>query len=184
MHSFASCLIHCVWSTKNRELCLVSDLRERLWPYLGGIAKQNQMKALAIGGAADHVHILLSLPATVPVAKAMQLLKGNSSKWIRETFPKMRSFAWQEGLRRIQRWYFWRGCNRDLYQQSKGASPDAIFSRGVYGDASEARFSLRRINARLRCSVVPSGTRRITKPVYPALKRWAIFKNSPPAPYV
>jgi REP element-mobilizing transposase RayT len=32
-----------------------------------------------------------------PIAKAMQLLKGNSSKWIRETFPKMRSFAWQEG---------------------------------------------------------------------------------------
>ncbi len=97
MHSFASCLIHCVWSTKNREPCLIPDLRERLWPYLGGIAKQNQMKALAIGGAADHVHILLSLPATLSVAKAMQLLKGNSSKWIRETFPKMRSFAWQEG---------------------------------------------------------------------------------------
>jgi len=31
------------------------------------------------------------------IAKAMQLLKGNSSKWIRETFPKMRSFGWQEG---------------------------------------------------------------------------------------
>jgi putative transposase len=55
------------------------------------------MKALAIGGAADHVHVLLSLSATLSVAKAMQLLKGNSSKWIRETFPKMRSFAWQEG---------------------------------------------------------------------------------------
>ena len=97
MHSFVSCLIHCVWSTKNREPCLIPDLRERLWPYLGGIAKQNQMKTLAIGGAADHVHILLSLPATLSVAKAMQLLKGNSSKWIRETFPKMRPFAWQEG---------------------------------------------------------------------------------------
>ncbi len=35
---------------------------------------------LAIGGAADHVHILLTLPATLSVAKAMQLLKGNSSK--------------------------------------------------------------------------------------------------------
>ena len=73
------------------------DLRDRLWPYLGGIAKQNEIRALAIGGAADHVHVLLSLPATLSVAKAMQLLKGNSSKWIRETFPKMRSFAWQEG---------------------------------------------------------------------------------------
>ncbi|PYK54988.1 MAG: transposase [Verrucomicrobia bacterium] len=73
------------------------DLRERLWPYLGGIAKQNQMKALAISGAADHVHILLCLPATLSVAKAVQLLKGNSSKWIRETFPKMHFFAWQKG---------------------------------------------------------------------------------------
>jgi len=97
MHSFASCLVHCVWSTKNREPCLTPGLRERLWPYLGGIARQNQMNALAIGGASDHVHMLFSLPATLSVAKAMQLLKGNSSKWIRETFPKMRFFAWQEG---------------------------------------------------------------------------------------
>ena len=97
MHSFTSCLVHCVWSTKGREPCLTADLRERLWPYLGGIAKQNQMKALAIGGASDHVHVLLSLPATLSIAKAMQLLKGNSSKWLREAFPKMHSFAWQEG---------------------------------------------------------------------------------------
>ena len=97
MHSFTSCLFHCVWSTKNREPCLTLDVRERLWPYLGGIAKQNQMKALVIGGASDHVHVLLSLPATLSVAKAMQLLKGNSSKWMRETFPNMRFFAWQEG---------------------------------------------------------------------------------------
>ena len=97
MHSFNSCLIHCVWSTKNRATFLDSDLRERLWPYLGGIARENRIKALAIGGAADHVHALVSLPPTLAVAKAVQLLKGNSSKWIHETFPKMRSFEWQEG---------------------------------------------------------------------------------------
>jgi REP-associated tyrosine transposase len=89
--------MHCIWSTKEREPWLTPHLRERLWPYLGGIAKQNQMKALAIGGASDHVHVLLSLPSTLSIAKAMQLLKGNSSKWLRETFPKMQSFAWQEG---------------------------------------------------------------------------------------
>jgi REP element-mobilizing transposase RayT len=89
--------MHCVWTTKNREACLTLDVRERLWPYLGGIAKQNQMKTVAIGGASGHVHVLVSLPSTLSVAKAMQLLKGNSSKWIRETFAKMRSFAWQEG---------------------------------------------------------------------------------------
>jgi putative transposase len=97
MHLFNSCLAHCIWSTKNRTPFLTSDLRERLWPYLGGIAKQNKMKPLAVGGAADHVYMLIALPAALSVAKAIQLLKGNSSKWIHEAFPKMRSFEWQEG---------------------------------------------------------------------------------------
>jgi REP element-mobilizing transposase RayT len=46
------------------------------------------------------VHLLLSLPATLSVSKAMQLLKGNSSKWLRETFSELRpqGFAWQEGF--------------------------------------------------------------------------------------
>jgi putative transposase len=97
MHSFSSSLHHCVFATKGREPVLTPQLRERLWPYLGGIARENGMKALAIGGAADHVHVLLSLPATISVAKAMQFLKGNSSKWIHETFRELRSFAWQSG---------------------------------------------------------------------------------------
>ncbi|PYI92063.1 MAG: IS200/IS605 family transposase [Verrucomicrobia bacterium] len=97
MHSFSSSLHHCVFATKGRESLLTWEIRERLWPYLGGIARENGMKALAIGGVADHVHILLSLPATMSVSKSMQLLKGNSSKWIHETFPALKRFAWQEG---------------------------------------------------------------------------------------
>jgi putative transposase len=97
MHSFNSLLVHCVWTTKNREPLLSGELRERLWPYLGGIARENGMKALAIGGMADHVHMFISLPPMLSIAKAVQLLKGNSSKWIHETFPQMRSFEWQQG---------------------------------------------------------------------------------------
>jgi REP element-mobilizing transposase RayT len=100
MHSFNSCLMHCVFSTKKRRPLLTSTICQRLWPYLGGIARQNDMKALAVGGVADHVHLLLSLPATLSVSKAMQLLKGNSSIWLRETFPELgrEDFAWQEGF--------------------------------------------------------------------------------------
>ncbi|MBC7966115.1 MAG: transposase, partial [Fuerstia sp.] len=61
------------------------------------IARENKMKALVIGGVADHVHVLLSIPSTLSVAKSIQLLKGNSSKWIHETFPEHRDFEWQEG---------------------------------------------------------------------------------------
>src|SRR5207244_658465 len=49
-----------------------------------------------IGGVADHVHMLLSLPANLSIAKALQLIKGGSSKWIHETFPAQRHFSWQE----------------------------------------------------------------------------------------
>jgi putative transposase len=96
-HSYTSALFHCVFSTKDRRKLIDADLQSRLWPYLGGIARENNMKALAIGGVEDHVHLLLSLPSTMAVAKAIQLIKGGSSKWIHDEFPHLRGFAWQEG---------------------------------------------------------------------------------------
>ena len=94
--SYISSYYHCVFSTKERRRLITPELRERLWPFLGGIARQNKMKAVEVGGVADHVHILLSLPSTMAISKALQLIKGGSSKWIHETFPKQREFAWQE----------------------------------------------------------------------------------------
>ena len=94
--SYVSSYFHCVFGTKERRPQITPELRERLWPFLGGIARQNQIKALEVGGVADHVHLLLSLPPTVSIAKAMQLLKGGSSKWVHETFPEHRLFRWQE----------------------------------------------------------------------------------------
>jgi REP element-mobilizing transposase RayT len=96
-HSFTSSLFHCVFSTKERAPLITADLQPRLWPYLGGIARDNKFTALSIGGVEDHVHLLLSLPSTMPVAKAIQLIKGGSSKWVHDTFPQLRDFAWQEG---------------------------------------------------------------------------------------
>ena len=96
-HSYSSSLFHCVFSTKDRKKTISSEIQERLWSYLGGIARRNKMKALAIGGVEDHIHILLSLPSTVALSKAIQLIKGGSSKWAHETFPDLRNFSWQEG---------------------------------------------------------------------------------------
>ena len=94
--SYISSYFHCVFSTKERRRLITPALRDRLWPFLGGIARQNKMKAIEIGGVEDHVHILLSLPSTMAISKALQLMKGGSSKWIHETFPEHRLFAWQE----------------------------------------------------------------------------------------
>ena len=53
-HSYVSNLMHCVFSTKERCRIITPDLQERLWPFIGGIARQNGMKALAIGGKVLH----------------------------------------------------------------------------------------------------------------------------------
>jgi len=96
-HSYSSSLFHVVFSTKDRRKYLDPSLRERLCPYLGGIARQNEMQLLAVGGVEDHVHLLLCIPANLALSKAIQLLKGGSSKWAHETFPEHQHFAWQEG---------------------------------------------------------------------------------------
>jgi REP element-mobilizing transposase RayT len=64
---------------------------------MGGIARENGMKALVIGGVDDHAHLLLSLPSTLAIAKAIQLIKGGLSKWVHDASPEHRDFAWQEG---------------------------------------------------------------------------------------
>jgi REP element-mobilizing transposase RayT len=89
--------MHCTFSTEGRFSFIDSALESRLWPYLGGIARENRTKALSIGGVEDHIHGLFSLRSTMSFAKAMQLIKGGSSKWIHDNFPRYKKFAWQEG---------------------------------------------------------------------------------------
>jgi len=37
-------------------------------------------------------------PPTLAVSKAIQQIKGGSSKWVKDAFPNMREFAWQDGF--------------------------------------------------------------------------------------
>jgi putative transposase len=94
-HTRTSFLFHCVFSTKKRLPSISSEFKTRLWSYVGGIARTNNMKALAVGGMRDHLHLLLSLPPTIAIAEALQLVKAGSSKWMREQ--GVRGFEWQVG---------------------------------------------------------------------------------------
>ena len=97
-NTYTALYYHIVFSTKRRERWLTDEVEERVWAYLGGIARENKMTALQVGGIEDHVHILLGAPPAIAPSKAVQLIKGGSSKWIHDTFPKMGGFAWQDGF--------------------------------------------------------------------------------------
>ena len=62
-----------------------AEIQLRLWAYMGGIARENGVKPVEIGGIDDHVHMLLSLPSSQPIAKTMREIKSASSRWMHET---------------------------------------------------------------------------------------------------
>jgi len=93
-HSYSSNRVHVIFSTKGRTQSIPDDFQPKLWAYMAGIAHNQDFETMIIGGVRDHIHALLVLPPTMPLSKAVQFLKGSSSKWINETEG---SFAWQEG---------------------------------------------------------------------------------------
>ena len=94
-HTRVSLRVHCIFSTKDRRPAIPETLQARTWAFIGGIARNLGMKAIAVGGMADHAHILLLLAPTMPLAEAVQKIKANSSRWLREQTGK--PFQWQEG---------------------------------------------------------------------------------------
>ena len=96
-HSFSHILIHYIFSTKNRQRFLTDDIRQRIFNYMGGIARRNDIQPQIIGGVEDHVHMLVLVPKTLSIADAVKLIKGGSSKWIHKAFPRLKNFAWQVG---------------------------------------------------------------------------------------
>ncbi|MCI0445388.1 IS200/IS605 family transposase [bacterium] len=95
-HSFSNLLTHIIFSTKGRRNLLSSDLRPRLFQYMGGIIREIKCKPIIIGGVEDHVHLLIELSTNDSVAKVLSTLKANSSRWIHDEIG-MRYFEWQRG---------------------------------------------------------------------------------------
>lgn len=96
-NTYTSLHYHVIFSTKNREPWLAREIEQRIWEFIGGIARTHHMIALQIGGVEDHIHALITAPPTIAPSQIAQLLKGQSSKWIHEEFKSLRSFAWQDG---------------------------------------------------------------------------------------
>jgi putative transposase len=93
-HSHANVFVHIVFSTKERAALIPCARLESLWTYIMGIARNDDIKPVAVGGTSNHIHVLISLPAKMAISDAVNKLKSNSSRWMSEHGPR---FAWQEG---------------------------------------------------------------------------------------
>ena len=78
--TFTHLLTHVIFSTKERRPLLKAKIRPRLFSYMGGIVRDLRGKALIINGTSDHVHLLVSMPATISIAEMMRIVKAKSSR--------------------------------------------------------------------------------------------------------
>ena len=88
---------HMVFSTKNRVEWITPKLEARLYPFMAGILKDLRCQTLEVNGIPDHIHLLVRYPSDLSHSDMLRHVKSRSSKWIHETFPELRGFAWQEG---------------------------------------------------------------------------------------
>ncbi|MCC5786544.1 MAG: IS200/IS605 family transposase [Phycisphaerales bacterium] len=95
--TYSQIMLHIVFSTKGREPQISRTIAERLYPYIGGIVRECGGCAYAIGGVEDHLHMLIRCRPAMAVSDLVRTIKSRSSKWLRDEFPELESFAWQEG---------------------------------------------------------------------------------------
>ena len=96
-HAVVSNYSHIVFGPKRRRGSISSDIEEELSGYIGGVLKTDQCRLIKAGGMPDHIHLLVKLHSSVSIAKCVQKIKSNSSRWIKSKGVKYKNFKWQDG---------------------------------------------------------------------------------------
>lgn len=90
-HVVYRCHHHVVWCTKYRRKLLDKDISARFRQIAFQVADDLGFGIDEMEIMDDHVHLLLNVPPKIGVAKAVRMLKGRSSRILREEFPSLRS---------------------------------------------------------------------------------------------
>lgn len=94
--SYLQLLYHIVFRPKASVPAIPIEHEKILYRYIWGYVKEKGGTLYRIGGMPDHIHILVSIPATLSVADFVRDMKVSSSKFIKEhrvEFPKFEGWG-------------------------------------------------------------------------------------------
>ncbi len=94
--SLSKIYVHLIFGTKKRYPFIQEDWSKELYAYIGGTLNQYQSPPIIINGVSEHVHILFCLSKNYALAKVIEEIKKQSSKWVKEKSFN-RKFTWQIG---------------------------------------------------------------------------------------
>jgi putative transposase len=89
--------LHITFSTKHQQPWIDSSIENLLYAYISGICKNLECIPIRVGGYLDHVHILCSLSKKIALMKLLEVVKANSSKWMKTNGDAYYDFRWQDG---------------------------------------------------------------------------------------
>ncbi len=96
--SLASVWLHVVFSTKERRAYLqCDDFRNEMFRMIGHHVNEAGCVAVRTGGWHDHIHFVCGLSRTVTIAKLVEHVKVETSKWAKEATLGVSTFSWQAG---------------------------------------------------------------------------------------
>ena len=95
--SLSKLYVHIVFHIKNTSPIIREEEERNLYAFLGSILKANESIPIIINGVGDHVHILYVMSKNIALAKLIEELKRNSSRWIKSLDAHYLNFAWQGG---------------------------------------------------------------------------------------
>lgn len=96
-HHLVNQFIHIMWSTQNQKNIIFPVIKTDLYAYITSIVKARNGRVFAIGGCADHVHLLILLPPDVSLSTLIGYIKACSSKWLKSKDGADPHFTWQNG---------------------------------------------------------------------------------------
>jgi REP element-mobilizing transposase RayT len=97
-NTYSQIYLQVVFAVKGRKSLIQREWKDELYKYICGVVNGKKEKVYAIGGVADHIHILLSVKPNILVSDLVRDIKCNSSKWINERQYVIGKFQWQEGF--------------------------------------------------------------------------------------
>lgn len=97
-NTYSQILIQAVFAVQSRESMILPAWKEDLFKYIGGIFREKKQKLLAIGGIADHIHILFGLKPNMAISDLIRDVKASSSGFVNDMRFTKRKFHWQEGF--------------------------------------------------------------------------------------
>jgi putative transposase len=96
--SGSTLLYHLVLVPKYRQRILEGKLARRIKELFIECAEINRWCIEELHIQQDHVHLLIQLPPTISISKAVALIKDGSDNVVREEFPELSEFLWGDSF--------------------------------------------------------------------------------------